>query len=93
MKYYRVKKDTFLWKAGAIIKLNPELSTSKGGYLPIEDIWNVVSAVGNEYITAPVIEDPANSDWFERVYPDNLKGSLYRTKDQLIELYKGAFKE
>lgn len=88
-KYYRVKKDTFLWKEGAILKDDAEGSTGKG-YRAIEDIWDRVR-VGGEYISSHIIENPINADFFERVYPDNLKGNVYRTADKLREVYKKSF--
>lgn len=86
MKYYRVKKTTFLWKEGAIIH-----DQEKGHYVGIEDIWDVVSKQ-NEYISAVIIEHPDNAEFFERVYPDTLKGKLFHTKDQLVNLYNNSFK-
>jgi len=85
-KYYRVKKDNFLWKEGAILS-----NQEKDQYVPIEDIWNNIKSVGSEYISARIIEDENNSEYFERVYPDTIQGSIYRTKDQLIDLYKKSF--
>lgn len=87
-KYYRVKKDTFMWLEGAIIS---DKGDEGHGYLPIEDIWNKVE-LKTEYISAHIIENPLNSDTFERVYPDTLKGSIYRTADQLKDMYKESFK-
>ena len=85
VKHYRVKKDTFMWKEGAIIMSNGD------GYRPIEDIWNAVP-LGSEYISDHIIEHPDNSDFFEKVYPDTVTGNLYRTKEQMLNLYKTAFK-
>jgi hypothetical protein len=85
-KYYRVKKDTFMWKEGAILQ-----NSYNGGYVAIEDIWNKVE-LNNEYISAPIIENEGNSEFFERVYPDTLCGSIFRTADQLREVYKKSFK-
>jgi len=89
-KYYRVKKDTFLWVAGAIIS-NTGGNTPGTGYLPIEDIWDKVPP-GTEYITDKIIEHPDNAEWFERVYPDTLNGKLFYTRDKIIEMYQSAFK-
>jgi hypothetical protein len=88
MKYYRVKKDTFLWKEGAIIKC----ADDEKGYVAIEDVWDAVPCVGNEYISKRIIEHSGNAEFFERVYPDSIKGKLFRTKDQLITMYQDAFK-
>lgn len=94
MKHYRVKKDTFIWKAGAIIVDSvPSSSTGAGaGYKSIEDIWDAVPTVGVEYISGRIVEHPDNAEFFERVYPDTLGGKIYRTKDQLAEHYNNAFK-
>lgn len=94
MKHYRLKKDTFLWKAGAILQHDPASTndTLRLGYRPVEDIWDAVPVLGGEYISARIIEHPDNAEYFERVYPDTLKGKLFHTKDQLVELYTNAFK-
>jgi hypothetical protein len=76
-KYFRVKKDTFLYVAGAILKFEPTLGKN-GGYVPIEDIWNI-GAMSNEFISAPIIEHADVSEWLERVYPDTIQGKIYRT--------------
>lgn len=86
IKFYRVKKDNFMWKEGAILS-----DQEKGQYVAIEDIWNQSSELGSEYISARIIEDENNRDYFERVYPATVKGNFYRTKDQLIEVYKKSF--
>ena len=91
MKHYRVKKDTFLWKAGAIISNSVATGGQENGYAAIEDIWDAVPTRG-EYISAAIIEHPDNAQFFERVYPDTLGGKIYRTKDQFVELYSNAFK-
>ncbi len=85
-KYYRVKKDNFMWKEGAIIS-----DGGKGTYTAVQEIWNNVQSLGSEYISDRIIEDAGNADYFERVYPDTVSGKLFRTKDQMIEMYKTAF--
>lgn len=90
-KHYRVKQDTFLWKAGAIL-IEQNEGQSNHGYTAIEDVWDATPTIGNEYITYKIIEHPDNEIFFERVYPDTLKGHIYRTKDQLVEVYNAAFK-
>lgn len=90
-KYYRLKKDTFLWREGAILKFSPSLGRA-AGYLPIEDIWNTTGHQTEEYISAPIIEHPDNAEYFERVYPNTLGGKLFHTKDQLLEIYNKSFK-
>ena len=85
-KFYRVKQDNFMWKKDAILT-----DQDKGQYVAIEDIWNSCDSITNEYISARIIEDENNKDYFERVYPETVKGSFYRTKDELIDLYKKSF--
>lgn len=87
-KFYRVKQDTFIWKEGAILELDSD------DYVAIEDIWDVSprSNGSYEYISADIIEHPNNATYFERVYPDTLKGNVYRTADQMREMYKKSFK-
>ena len=60
-KYYRVLKDTPLWKTGAILSNSME---NNDGYKPIDDIWNVTEQ--NEYLSPKCVE--GNDEWFERVY-------------------------
>lgn len=86
-KYYRVKKDNFLWKEGAILS-----NTHENGYAPIEDIWDNTPINGKEYISAQIIEHESNAEYFERVYADSVVGSIFRTADQLRQFYKESFK-
>jgi len=86
-KYYRVLKETFLWSEGAIISDKEEIGH---GYKPIQDIWNKTKEQ-TEYITAKIIEAKENADFFERIYPDTIKGNIYRTAEQLKKLYKDTF--
>lgn len=90
-KYYRVTTDNFLWRSGAVIAFSKEHS-SEGGYTPIEDIWDTTPVNGSEYISARIIEHPDNAEFFERVYPDDLGGKIYRTADQLKKLYEEKMK-
>jgi hypothetical protein len=85
-KFYRVKKDNFLWKEGAILKCKGS------GYSPIEDIWNVCGVINDEYISSRIIEHPEFAEYFERVYPDTITGKMFHTRDQLIAFYAGFFK-
>lgn len=87
MQYYRLKKDSFMWKEGAVISDDND----SGGYRAVEDIWDKVP-LKTEYISSHIIESPDNSDFFERVYKDTISGNLYRTADQLREMYKQSFK-
>lgn len=84
-KYYRVKKDNFLWKEGAILT-----DQGIGIYIPVEDIWNKVN-LQSEFISAYIIEHPEMEDYFERVYADTIIGNLYRTKDKLIKKYEDLY--
>lgn len=84
-KYYRVKQDTFLWHKGAILKDTEK--GSNGGYSPETDIWDTTEHNGNEYISAPIVEN--NPDWFERVYPVNLLTKIvYKAKAQAREHFE-----
>lgn len=87
-KYYRVLKDTFIWKEGAILEYSPML----GGYTPIEDIWNTTPVNEGEYISSRIVEHENNTDTFERVYRDTLKDTVFRTAEQLKESFKKSFK-
>jgi hypothetical protein len=87
-KLYRVKKDTYVWVEGAIIKKNTD-----GDYQAINDIWNVEGndeltkflEKGNFYVSAEVVEN--SPDWFERVYKvSSLKGMLYVVKDKMKKI-------
>lgn len=84
--YFRVKKDTFLWEEGAIL-----FDKGNGHVVPIEDIWNKTENQ-TEYITRRIVEDPNNADYFEKVYKDSITGNLYKTKDQLVSMFKAVFK-
>lgn len=91
-KFYRVKQDNFLWDEGAILKCNEKLG-SDGGYSAIDDLWDRVD-MGDEYISAGIIEAPENAKFFERVYSlGALEKKLFGTKKQAqaaaAALYKG----
>lgn len=93
-KYYRVKKDTFLWQAGAILEIDRE-NGSKGGYSPISDIWDVITDkedVDGEYISAVFVEN--NPEWFERVYKVDLATkTIYEVKEKAKELMTKSYKQ
>lgn len=91
-KYYRVKKDTFLWKEGAILK-KACMRDGVWGYEPIQDIWDVTNDQKDEYISSPIVEHPVNAEYFERVYPDTINGNVFKTADKLREQYRKAFVE
>lgn len=85
-KYYRVLKDTFLWKEGAILENNVN---NGNGYTPIEDIWDAegltfqkktTNSTG-EYISAVVIEN--SPEWFERVYKSKFDKFINKTQAAL----------
>jgi hypothetical protein len=84
-KYYRLKKDTFMWKEGAIISNNYR---NEEGYRAIEDIWDKVPLSTEEYISAHIIENPDNADFFERVYSNSLDKMLFLTAEQLKDVMK-----
>lgn len=87
-KYYRVKKDTFLWVKGAVLEYDAD--NSDNGYLPINDLWNTEANEESEYITAANIEN--NPDWFERVYEASSFGKLtYVTKEKARTLANKFF--
>lgn len=93
-KYYRVKKDNFLWSEGAILKQDLERGkeSEKYGYAPINDIWDTTENNGTEYITGRIIEN--NPEWFERVYEVNLlTKTVYRTKEEAKEFITKNFKD
>jgi len=77
-KYYRVKKDTFIWEKGAI------LHQEGSGYVAVEDVWNTVN-IENEYISSSIIE--SQPDWFERVYESKTEKALFVTADGLKKAY------
>lgn len=94
-KYYRVLKDNFLWKEGVILKFGSK-NWVEWWYVPIEDIWNKTefqTTNWREYISAPIVEADSNKDFFERIYTDDLKRKVFKTKDQLTEFYKNNFKK
>jgi hypothetical protein len=88
-KYYRVKQNTFIWAKGAILKYSD--SHTNGGYEAISDLWDSVD-LEDEYITAHIVEDKDNSDWFERVYDTGLVGKMkFATKEKAQEVYNKLF--
>lgn len=84
-KYYRAKKDSFLWEEGAI------LACEDNRCKPVTDIWNVTEYNGNEYVSSPIIEN--NPEWFERVYEVSLVGTVvYEAREKAKELLKKQYK-
>ncbi len=82
-KYYRVKKGTFLWEKGAILKnVN---KGNEGGYVPVSDIWDTTEYNKNEYISTRNIEN--NPDYFERVYKTKMLTKFgYKLKEEMKEI-------
>lgn len=85
-KYYKVIKPTFMWEQGAIIS-----NGNDGVYRAIEDIWNKVT-LGTEYISAHIIENKDNADFFERVYPSQTDKTIFLTKEVLKKAYESFIK-
>lgn len=88
-KYYRVLKDTPLWLEGAIIKFNVDLG-NYGGYEVIEDIWNPCEH--QDYVSKEIIEAPANSGFFERVYKSSPEKLAFKTAEEMKKLFN-SFKK
>ncbi len=87
-KFYKVKKDTFMWDEGAIISNEGDSNE----YRAITDLWNHTD-LKNEYISAHIVESADNADFFERAYRVSvLKQAKYLTKEAAktlqAELYK-----
>lgn len=93
-KFYRAKKDSFLWKQGAILLFDKK-EGSDGGYEPIEEgLWEATENNGEEYISARIIEN--TPEWFERVYPtgtDSITGKVnYQDRENVMEKFNKQFK-
>jgi len=88
-KYYRVIKDNFMWKAGAILEYDEKMG-SKGGYKPLNDldIWDATGVIDGEYISAPIIE--TNPEWFLRVYSTG--DEALSTKEEALKKFNFQFK-
>lgn len=91
-KFYRVLQDTFMWDKGAII--SNEINSNQ--YYSINDIWNHVD-LDDEYISAPIIENKDNANFFERVYPISILGKAKylnkaAAKKYHEDIYKGDTK-
>lgn len=91
-KFYRVKKDTPAWEAGAILKHDSDKS-----YSPISDLWNTEAA--DEAIKdtplcmrAALIENCP--EWFERVYEVSVLGkSKYLIKEGAKKAHEELMKK
>jgi len=85
-KYYRVKEDTFMWDKGAVIESGHGCN-DHDGYKEINDLYNHVE-LSSEYISAHIIENPANARFFKRVYPVNLVSkTVYKLKEEARDFF------
>lgn len=90
VKYYRVEKDTFIWKEGAILEFDSSLGND-GGYKAINDLWDTCELNG-EWITRNIIEAPENSDTFARVYNVGKQDKMvFATKEKAREMANSMF--
>jgi len=91
-KYYRVKRDSFLWDKGAILEYRKESDDYNEGYHCIDDIWDATEHNEGEYIaTRDIIEK--NPTWFERVYQVNvLKKTMYLLKGEAKKVISDTHK-
>ena len=82
-KYYKVKKDNHLWKAGAILE-----QRSDGFYEATSDLFNVVEdTTCNISEHGEVVEAKENSAYFERVYKaKDKKRTVYVNRQRAQEL-------
>lgn len=81
-KFYRVKKETPAWEAGAVV--SNEKDSAK--YKTINDLWDKECIEGIEYWESLKVVE-SSPEWFERVYPVNLiKKTVYKLKAQAQEL-------
>lgn len=79
-RYYRAKKDSFMWDEGALLKCDDDEHC-----VSIDSVWNACESAGDEYISESIIK--AQPDWFERVYPVNLlTKTVYKPKAEAKEL-------
>ncbi len=87
-RYFRVKKDNFLWCAGAIV----EKKEGEKGYNPVDNtsIWDTTDQNGTEYISSKIVEN--NPEWFEEVYKINLVTRfVYKVKAEAQEMMSKEF--
>ncbi len=90
VKYYRVIKENFLWKVGAIVQKDVVRSEH---YSPIDnsDLWSEVEVEHSEHISGKVVEN--SPKYFERVYPVNLlTKTVYKAKKEALEMISNDFK-
>lgn len=83
VKCYRAKKDSFMWKKGAIL-------IEENGYRPISDLWDMTEKNGTEYISSGIIEN--SPEWFERVYEISILGKMkYAIKEVAQKKYAEVY--
>ena len=86
-KYYRVKKDTYLWIEGAIIsnKKDRDRYKARNDMFNVEtDIKELRDCIENCSVPACVVEN--SPEWFERVYK-------YKEWDRTIYLNREKMKK
>jgi hypothetical protein len=86
-KYYRVKKENFLWIVGAILEQDGE------HYRPLEgtELWDVSEHNGAEWISDRIIEN--STDYFEQVFPVHLlKNTVFKLKEEARLMLSDSFK-
>lgn len=77
-RYFRVLKDTFLWNAGAIISEND----GEEEYTSINRAFDRL--YHGEVISADIVEDVINSEFFEEVYPFET-GEVDEEEEEILE--------
>lgn len=82
MKFYRVKKENFLWEVWAILKEEKEDAWT--WYSPIDDCFKKFD--NDEYISSIIVEN--SPEYFERVYEVKsfLDKIVYETKEKAMTL-------
>ena len=82
-KFYKVKKENFLWDVGAI------LAEGNNGYSPINDIFAKNESPkkdDHEVISFYIVEN--QPEYFERVYEVNLLTKIvYKLKEEAKEIF------
>lgn len=92
-RYFRCKRDNFLWKSGAILESCSKSNSDASGYVPVDKttLWDATNHNGSEYISSRIIEN--NPDWFEEVWKINLVSSVvYKVKEEAIALINGEYR-
>lgn len=88
-KYFRVIRENFLWKLGAILE-----ELDDGGYAPLNgiDIWDMTKFNDEEYISGEIVEN--SPLYFQRVYPihENKTGTdKFATAQEADTTYRVQF--